>query len=598
MQHQLLSALFFWLCWPGLLFAICWPGLLFANSPPTLHLGVLDWRDSVLATDYWQPTLRAIHQQLPEVQLELHPLSLQDLEAALAADKLDFVMTNPGHYVQLSQHYPLAPLATLRNPAFDPPQQAVGSVLVVSANDTSIQGWRDLRNRRVAAVHPEAFGGFQLIRDQLERQGLHIQRDVGEWVFTGYPMESLLDLLDAGEVDAVVLRSCLLEALATEGRLRLSDYRVIENRSLTGYPCQLSSDLYPDWPFLSTARQPAEVVQQVMLALLQESSSDQQRPQWSAPLSYQSIYQLFERLRFGPYAAFPQNPLLALLHQYRYLLLLTLGLVILFLAHHLRVSYLVHQRSRELQQLMQEQQQKQTELAHLSRFAVMGELAAGLAHELNQPLTASMNYAQGMLRLLDQSDPEQKQPNHSKLKEATTRIIAQSERAAGVIRNLRGFLRKELPPKQSLDINLLLKEALMLTESRLHTLGINLQLNLPPAPARVYGNRIELLQLFINLLSNALDAMHSTPQAARCLKIDCEQQQDCWVICIKDQGEGIASDQAAHLFDPFFTTRSNGMGLGLKLCQTLVRSHSGSITLTNAPEGGAVARIELPRLKT
>lgn len=571
-----------------------------SNAEPssTLHLGVLEWRDSVIPAGYWQPTLAAIRRQLPDHRVALHPLNLQELEAALAAGKLDFVMTNPGHYVQLSQHYPLAPLATLRNPIFDPPQQAVGSVLVVSAADPSVQQWQDLHNRRVAAVHPEAFGGFQLIRDQLEQQGLDVRRDVGEWVFAGYPMESLLDLLDAGEVDAVVLRSCLLESLAAEGRLDLQDYRVVEKRQLAGYPCQLSSDLYPDWPFLSTSRQPAEVVQQVMLALLQMPEPDDERSQWSAPLSYQSIYQLFERLRLGPYAAFPHNPLLALLHQYRYPLLLTLGLVFLFLIHHLRVSYLVRQRSRELQQLMQEQQQKHAELAHLSRFSMMGELAAGLAHELNQPLTASMNYAQGMLRLLDKPASEQKLSDRNKIKEATTRIIAQSERAAGIIRNLRGFLRKELPPKQDLDINLLLKEALVLMESTLQAQQVQVQLKLLPSSALVHGNRIELLQLFINLLNNALDAMRNTPVAARSLDIRCGQQQHCWIVTIKDQGEGIATDVATHLFDPFFTTRSNGMGLGLKLCQTLARSHGGSLTLTNSPEGGAVARIELPQLKT
>ncbi|MBE0508637.1 MAG: PhnD/SsuA/transferrin family substrate-binding protein [Marinospirillum sp.] len=570
-----------------------------SNAVPssTLHLGVLEWRDSVIPAGYWQPTLAAIGRQLPNHQVVLHPLNLQELEVALAAGQLDFVMTNPGHYVQLSQHYPLAPLATLRNPAFDPPQQAVGSVLIVAA-ESAVQQWRDLRNRRVAAVHPEAFGGFQLIWDQLEHHGLNLQRDVGEWIFTGYPMEALLDRLNTGEVDAVVLRSCLLESLAAEGRLDLQDYRVIGKRQMAGYPCQLSSDLYPDWPFLSTGRQPTEVVQQIALALLQMPDTPENRSQWSTPLSYQPVYQLFERLRVGPYAAFPRNPLLALLHQYRYLLLVLAGLMILFLIHHLRVSHLVRLRTHELQLLMHEQQQKKAELAHLSRISMMGELAAGLAHELNQPLTASMNYAQGMLRLLDKPATGQQEAEGSRLRDAASRIVAQSERAAGIIRNLRGFLRKELPAKENLDINLLLEEALLLTEPDIRARQVQIHLQLPPSPSLVHGNRIELLQLFINLLNNALDAMQNTSLAARNLDITCEQQQHCWVISIKDQGEGIAADVAAHLFDPFFTTRRNGMGLGLKLCQTLVRSHGGSLTLTNRPEAGAVARIELPQLKT
>lgn len=566
----------------------------FANTLPTLQLGVLSWRDEPGQISHWQPTLDAIQEYLPDTEVVLYSLSLQQLEAALAAGELDFVMTNPGHYVQLSQHYTLAPLATLRNPAFDPPQQALGSVLVTRAGAGYPQHWQDLKTARVAAVHPEAFGGFQLIWDQLEQRGLHLHGDVGEWVFTGYPMEALLERLNAGEVDALVLRSCLLESLAAEGRLRLSDYQVIGARSVAGYPCQLSTDLYPDWPFLSTGRRTADQVQQVILALLENSPANGAGAQWSAPLSYQSVYQLFERLRVGPYASFPRHPLLAVLHQYRYALLLALALLMLFILHHLRVSFLVRQRSKALQQLMQEQQQKQSELAHLSRFSLMGELAAGLAHELNQPLTASMNYAQGLQRLLNKPAADHSVADPDKLREAVTRIIAQNERAAGIIRQLRSFLRKELPSKENLDLRELLPEALKLIETAIQKQQVRVDLQLPAMPVQVFGHRVELLQLFINLLNNALDAMQATPVAERCITLRVVRQQNTWVIEMADAGEGITASVASRVFDPFFTTRSQGMGLGLKLCKTLVRSHGGTLTLNNRAQGGALARIELP----
>lgn len=562
-----------------------------AHASPVIQLGVLDWRDEAEEASSWEPTLASLKQHLPDKKIQLHLLDLQGIAKALSEQQLDYVITNPGHYVQLSQTYQLAPLATLSNPLYELSQQAVGSVVLVLAEGESIKTWQDLKGLTLGAVTLDAFGGFQLILDELEQQGLEPKRDIAEWKLTGFPMEKLFELLASGEADAIVVRSCLVEMLAAEGRVKLADYQVVEEKKHPGYPCITSSQLYPDWPFLSTGKSTAAENSQVLQALLKPANH--QSTQWSAPLSYQPVYDLFERLRLGPFEAFPRNPLLNAAYQYRYPLMLLVGLLALIFAHHIRVSYLVRKRSKALKKAMQESQEKQQELAHLSRFTMMGEMATGLAHELNQPLTAIMNYAQGSQRLL-QAVNTQAFPQQAALLAATQKITAQSERAAEIIRNLRTFMRKGQGGQEQLDPLQLLQEVSLFMDASLKQQQVVLNLHLPEQSPLINANRVEFLQIFINLLSNALDAMQHKAEGRIAIYVRQDNLAKVLTFDVIDEGEGLTSAAAQKVFEPFFTTRKQGMGLGLSLSRSLAVAQGASLELLPHSAGGVCAHIKWP----
>jgi len=541
---------------------------------------------------YWSASLcQSLKQQFPDQQIELHQLSLEGIAAALAEQKLDYVITNPGHYVQLSQTFQLAPLATLNNPFFELAQQAIGSVLLVPVENQKTNTWQDLRGLTLGAVTFDAFGGFQLIWDELAKEGLDPKKDFAKWKLTGFPMEQLFDLLARGEVDGIVVRSCLAEMLAAEGQINLDDYRVIGEQKYSGYPCFTSSQLYPDWPFLSTEKVTSSEASQVLQALLK--SENNQPAQWSAPLSYQPVYNLFERLRLGPFEAFPRNPLLKAIYTYRYYLILGAGLLLLLFAHHIRVGYLVRKRSQALEQAMQESQEKQQELAHLSRFTVMGELAAGLAHELNQPLTAIINYAQGSQRLL-QTLNAQEIPQQASLLAATQKITAQGERAAEIIRNLRAFMRKGNSGQEQLDPKKLLQEVRLFMDASLKQQQVELKLHLPEELPFIKANRVEFLQIFINLLSNALDAMQFKLGGRIDIYLSANLATKVLVFDVIDQGEGLTPEASQRIFEPFFTTRQQGMGLGLGLSRSLAATQGAKLKILPHSSGGVCARLEWP----
>lgn len=562
-----------------------------AFASPVIHLGVLDWRDKTASANSWAPTLAALEQHLPDKKIQLHQLNFTGLAAALAEQKLDYLITNPGHYVQLSQTYQLAPLATLNNPFYKESQQALGSVVLTLAEKTQVQTWQDLRHLTLGAVSYNAFGGFQLVWDELAKQGINPKSDIAAWKLTGFPMEQLFELLVMGEVDAIVVRSCLAEMLAAEGRINFADYRVIGEQKHSGYPCLTSSQLYPDWPFLSTGKQSTSEVTQVLQALLQPLG--EQPAQWSAPLAYQPVYELFERLRLGPFAAFPKKPLLNLFYQYRYPLLLGLAILLLIFAHHIRVSYLVAKRGQELKQALLASQEKQKELAHLSRFTLMGELAAGLAHELNQPLTALVNYAQGSQRLLQQLD-KQDFPHQKALLEAAQKIATQGVRAAEIIRNLRAFMRKGTSTQEQLNTQQLLQEVSLLMETSLERQQVVLKIHQPEKPPLIRVNRVEFLQILINLVSNALDAMQHKPAGRIDIFVTLDKDRQQVVFDVIDQGEGLKQVTEEQAFEPFFTTRQEGMGLGLGLSKTLAKAQGASLSLLPHSGGGVCAHLAWP----
>ncbi len=231
-------------------------------------------------------------------------------------------------------------------------------------------------------------------------------------------------------------------------------------------------------------------------------------------------------------------------------------------------------------------------LAHVARVGSMGEMASGLAHELNQPLTAIASYARASKRMLEQ-------PGATPAQYAQTleKIADQAERAGEIIRRLRGFLRRSGGPREAQDCNAIIRELLTLLEIDFREHPFRLRLELGKLLPMVAADRIQLQQVLLNLVRNAIDAM-SEFSSGNEIVISSSADEDNIMISISDCGPGISEDKADLIFEPFFTTKCNGMGIGLALCKTIMRAHGGDLTATNNPEGGACFMLRLPIEKT
>jgi len=229
-------------------------------------------------------------------------------------------------------------------------------------------------------------------------------------------------------------------------------------------------------------------------------------------------------------------------------------------------------------------------MTHLSRISTVNELSTSLAHELNQPLTAILSNAQAAQRFLAQDAADL-----DNLREILTDIVAQDKRAGEIIRRLRLLLKKGEVQQQPLDMNEVVQEALKLVRSDLLNHGAAAHAELAPGLPAVTADRVQILQVLLNLVMNACDAMAGRPAGDRRVILSTESADGGGVcISIADQGTGIAPDHLEKIFEPFFTTKTQGMGLGLSVCRTIVAVHGGKLWATNNLDRGATFHVTLP----
>ncbi len=242
----------------------------------------------------------------------------------------------------------------------------------------------------------------------------------------------------------------------------------------------------------------------------------------------------------------------------------------------------------ERQQAERRLQELQSELIHMSRFTALGEMASTLAHELNQPLTAIANYLKGSRRLLDagQSDAV------PKISEALERAAEQALRAGQIIRQLREFVARGESDRQSENLPRLVEEASALALVGVRELGVHVAFDLDPQVTFVLASKIQVEQVLLNLMRNALEAMQETDQ--RILTVSTRRLDNETVrIDVADTGPGIAPEIAAQLFQPFITTKRHGMGVGLSISRTIIEAHGGRLWAEPNPGGGTIFRLTL-----
>ncbi|TBR28363.1 MAG: PAS domain S-box protein, partial [Reyranella sp.] len=235
-----------------------------------------------------------------------------------------------------------------------------------------------------------------------------------------------------------------------------------------------------------------------------------------------------------------------------------------------------------------------SELAHLSRIATMGELTASIAHEVNQPLAAIVANGEAGLRWLGRDTPDL-----GETKKSIEAMLRNAHRASDVVRRLRGLSAKSTPAHALLDVAAVAEETVQLVERELRVQGVRLSADLPAGLPPVDGDRVQIQQVLLNLMLNAIQALGAVPPERRTISVRVqrganESLGDAIVVTVEDTGAGIAEADLAHLFDAFFTTRSDGMGMGLSISRSIVEAHGGRIEASNRPEGGASFRVCLP----
>lgn len=230
----------------------------------------------------------------------------------------------------------------------------------------------------------------------------------------------------------------------------------------------------------------------------------------------------------------------------------------------------------------------QTELARVARITTMGEMAASIAHEINQPLAAIVNNANASLHWLGK-DP----PNVERARSVLERVVSDAGRASEVIRSVRAMLEKGSQERIQLDMNDLVREVITFVRTDLRHHGITVRTELADDLSPISAVRIQLQQVLLNLIANAVEAMASVER--RMLTIRSQKVDNSGIlVTVEDTGTGIDQANLERVFEPFFSTKPEGMGMGLSICRSIIEAHGGRITAAPAHDGGSVFQISLP----
>jgi len=235
-------------------------------------------------------------------------------------------------------------------------------------------------------------------------------------------------------------------------------------------------------------------------------------------------------------------------------------------------------------------QQDRAELSHLSRVALIGEMSTSIAHELNQPLAGILSNAAAGQRFIDQGDV-----NLDEIRELLGDIIADGRRASDVMRGIRGMVKKGQVARRPVDLNEVVLDAVRMISPDAVLRSCQVETSLDPNLRAIEGDPVQLQQVLLNLVINAFDAMRDTPVPRRKVVIATQSNGGATVrTSVRDYGTGISEEMRNRVFHPFFTTKSEGLGMGLAIVRSIIESHGGTITIENADGGGAQFDFVLP----
>ncbi|MEN8109065.1 MAG: PhnD/SsuA/transferrin family substrate-binding protein [Pseudomonadota bacterium] len=335
------------------------PGVSRADPREICSIGVLAHRGPETAIRMWTPTIDYLSSQIAGYEFRLVPLTLEGMHEAEERGELDFILTNPGHYVELESHHGISRIITLLNDRLGAPSRMFGAVIFTRAHRNDIRSLADLKGKAFAAVAEAAFGGFQMAWRELKEAGVDPFTELSELRFMGFPQDEIVYAVRDGLVDAGTVRTGILERLADQGAINLEDFNVLNPQMSEDFPLLRSTRLYPEWAFAKTTTAPDALARDVAIALLQMTRDDPATQAgryigWTVPLDYHRVHELFQELGIGPYQVSGDISFAEVMRRYWYLLVLLFGIILFSMILNILIKREVDKRTTQLSETNRE----------------------------------------------------------------------------------------------------------------------------------------------------------------------------------------------------------------------------------------------------
>ncbi|MEZ9819138.1 PhnD/SsuA/transferrin family substrate-binding protein [Shewanella sp. 10N.286.45.A1] len=563
----------------------------------SLYVGVLSNWGNQQAIERWQPMMAYLNEQVPGTDFHVYPGNFEALNLAMELGQIQFIITNPGQYLYLSNQYPLSWLATMRSARHNGATSAIGSAIIVKA-ESDYRTLYDLKGKVIAASDPHALGGYQATVGLMHKLGMESEDYFKEVKFLGFPLDPLLYQVRDGNVDAAITPLCTFEDMVERGLIDADDYRILNPSRPDGFDCQCSTNLYPNWSFAASESVDISLTKQITQALMELPASHPaavkaQLMGWTSPISQLAVIQLFGELHVHANDASRWESVENWLKDNRHWGMFAIFVFLVATIYHLWIEYRFHQKSESLIATERQLKQQAIALEKLQSASIIGEIGAGLAHEINQPIAAITSYSEGGIMRLQ----GEKTPQAASTIELLQKIHSQSTRAGEVVHRIRGLLKRRESVMSDVNILSLVDECISLLKLESQRRDIQITKRIKGEPFFISADRVGLLQVLINLTKNSIDAIAEAPAVTEgkvvIELVFKEFQVDVLVI---DNGSGLVQS-ADSVMATFFTTKEDGLGLGLAICNEVVNEHDGAFSLNDRDDGqsGCVAKISLKK---
>ncbi len=566
------------------------PALLPAFQSDHIRIGVLSHRGDIATERTWKPTADYLTAALPGFDFSVVPLDFSAVDSAVADKQVDFVLVNPSIYVNLEVRHRVSRIATMRNRSGKRETNVFGGVIFTLRSNEAIRTLKDLQGRSLMAVDQTSLGGFQMAWGELKHHGINLLEDLSDLRFGGIH-DAVVNAVTRGDVDAGTVRTDILERMSDAGLIDLGAYRILNPQQDPSFPYLRSTPLYPEWPFSKLRHTSSALAQQVAIALL-GMPADHPAARAGAYSGLDGSTRLSIRARAAREAAATPVRQAHTVHAGRshQALLARCPTRIGLAADHDPADpvgdapeqtpepcntiggVVVFRDLTERKEATDRIRRHRTELAHVVRLSTLGEMASGIAHELNQPLTAISTSARACVRMLESG-----RSVHEQCSDVMDRIADQAERAGKVIHQIRHFVRKEEPDIRPVRLSGMFDTVAGLLRQDVDRAGVSLTLERADDAQWVLAQEIQIEQVIINLARNAIEAMLESKGQRRLVITAHRLDSDQVEIRVRDTGAGLEPRIAERLFDPFVTTKPQGLGLGLSISQSTVEAHRAKV---------------------
>ena len=544
-----------------------------------------------------EPTVAAIQRAFPELQVCTRSYTTKALERAASSGEVNLFISSAGLYRRVLDKG-VRDIASLMGPHIIDPNMAEGSVFFTLKSRPEILTIETMRGLRLAANMPEGFTGFLAGMKEVADHGANPETFFGEIAFYGHDQSRVIQAVLDGRADVGIVRACTFEDIIDVNPEYRDQLRTVAERRGDGFPCRHSTELYPSWVLVVTKTMPPNYAARVAAAVLAEPKT-RTGLYWGIGTDFSAVDNLYRVLELGPYAFLREWSLVRFWAEYKTAIIAAVLIFLGLIAHGWRSEVLVKRRTAALEAAMAQERALEARAAKLrdrmqalQKIGVVGQISSLIAHELGQPLGAVRLFAHGLLRAIENG-----RTTAEGLENGIRRIDNQAERAQAILERVRAYAKSKTERRQATDIGKLLDEAVK--NFRITSRGGIAEIRVKNAPESVfvYADPLEIELVIVNLLKNASEALRETPRATIDVALETDDSGREAVIRIADNGPRLSDEAFGKLARPFETSKTEGLGLGLSICRTIVELHAGRMEFKRGDACGLVVTVHLPLIE-